>query len=77
MTHKYVKFRSFNATLFREVIAEKEKTAIIDQRAVAAGKNGFHGLQMCQFEFVQSPPAPWYNPSLGCIMQCPYHWIQD
>ena len=41
MIHKsHVKFISFNATLFLEVIAEKGKqqSAFIDQRAVAAAK---------------------------------------
>merc|ERR1711902_3915 len=37
----HVKFISFNATMFHEFVVQKEKkkTAFIDQRAVAAGKN--------------------------------------
>ena len=42
MTHKsHVKFISFNATMLNGSLGEEEgKTALIDQRAVAAGKNG-------------------------------------
>ena len=45
MTHKsHVKFISFNATMLNGSLGEEEgggggKTALIDQRAVAAGKN--------------------------------------
>ena len=46
MTHKsHVKFISFNATMLNGSLGEEEggggKTALIDQRAVAAGKNTF------------------------------------
>ena len=40
MTHKsHVKFISFNATMLNGSLGEEGKTALIDQRAVAAGKN--------------------------------------
>ena len=46
MTHKsHVKFISFNATMLNGSLGEEGeeggKTALIDQRAVAAGKNMF------------------------------------
>ena len=48
MTHKsHVKFISFNATMLNGSLGEEEgegKTALIDQRAVAAGKNGLFPL---------------------------------
>ena len=40
MTQKrHVKFISFNATMLNSSLCRKRKTALIDQRAVAAGKN--------------------------------------
>ena len=38
MTHmSHVKFNSFNATMLKDFVWRRRKTAFIDQRAVAAG----------------------------------------
>ena len=53
MTHKsHVKSISFNATMLNGSLGEEEgggKTALIDQRAVAAGKNSFSRLKIYTF----------------------------
>ena len=61
MTHKsHIKFISFNATMFNGSLCRRRrrKTALIDQRAVAAGKK----------------LSRYCNPQYRCHVACPLTW---